>query len=101
MTPTADMISELDACDWLRERGIEVSIRTLRDMRARGEVAHLRLPRGRRRVFYKPEHLMEAFEARETRRSNSVNQAALAKPAARPKLRKGVYGRLAQLQKSH
>jgi hypothetical protein len=54
-------MTETQALEWLLKRGICISVRTIKDMRAKGEIGHFKLPRGRSRILYAENHLVDAF----------------------------------------
>lgn len=64
----AHRMTETEALGWLIDRGIEISLRTFREMRARKEIGYYRLPRGRSVIRFSESHLVEAFMGEEVAR---------------------------------
>ena len=60
-----ERLTEAQALEWLKDRRLGVSLRTLREMRARKEVGFFKLPRGRNRIRFTRAQLMEAFSGEE------------------------------------
>lgn len=98
VTDIRDRMTEYQAVDWLKEQGLQVSVRTIREMRARGEITYYKLPRGKHRILFTEQHLIDAFIGEEITPGRSRRSAnSPARPGSRPRRPSAVDKRLASL----